>query len=63
MARLSEFVSVKQAAEEKGVPPDTVRRRIARGSLPATRVGEVLLIRRRDLEAWEVQRKKSGDHN
>jgi excisionase family DNA binding protein len=58
MTRLSDVVTVAQAAALKGVPPDTVRRRIKRQKLPAIRMGREWLIKKKDLEAWTVQRRK-----
>lgn len=47
-----ESVSIAQAAEREGVHPDTIRRRIADGTLPAYRVGPKLIrIRVADLDA------------
>ena len=60
MSRLSELLTVKEAAAIKDVPEDTIRRRIARGRLPAIKKGDIWLIRRRDLDAWEVRR-RHGD--
>lgn len=60
MSRLSEIVTVKEAAAIKGVSEDTVRRRLQRGALPAIKKADVWLIRRKDLEAWSVQRKEKG---
>lgn len=36
-------LSIAQAAERAGVSPDTIRRRIADGTLPAYRVGPKLI--------------------
>ena len=47
------FVDVKQVAEMKGVTPDTVRRWIRQGKLPATLWGSTYMIRRTDLDKVE----------
>ena len=49
---MTERISLQVAAEILGVSVDTVRRRIADGSLPAERIGPRLLrVRRADVEA------------
>jgi excisionase family DNA binding protein len=58
MARLSELVTVKEAAALKGVLEGTVRRRIERGRLKAEKKGDIWLIRRKDLDTWQVQWKR-----
>lgn len=58
MRRLYDVLTVKEAAELKGVSEEAVRKRIGRGVLPAERVGGRYLIRRRDLDAWTVQQKE-----
>lgn len=46
-----EHVSVAEAADLLGVHPATIKRWIAKGKLPAERVGNLMwLIRRSDLE-------------
>jgi len=55
MTRLSEVVTVEEAAVIKGVLPGTVRKRIQRKHLDAVKKGGVWLIRRRDLDAWQVR--------
>lgn len=45
---MSEYLTVKQAAEQLGVCSRTVRRRVADGSLPAVRVGPHLVRVRAD---------------
>ena len=59
MSRLSDLLTVSEAAELKGVLPRTVRRRIERGRLPAVKKGTLWLIRRKDLDEWNV-RKRGG---
>lgn len=45
------WISVRQAADYCGVTPVTIRRWIAAGRLPATRVGpKILKVRLTDLE-------------
>lgn len=49
---MTERISLQDAADILGVSVDTVRRRIADGSLPAERVGARLIrVRRTDVEA------------
>lgn len=45
------YLSPKQAAEKSGLSVETIRRRIADGTLPASRVGRLIRIRAEDLEA------------
>lgn len=47
---LDGFVSVAEAARMRGVSPETIRRRIRRGALPAVREGGAWLISPVDLE-------------
>jgi len=48
----TERISLQEAAIELGVSVDTIRRRIADGSLPAVRTGPRLLrVSRADVEA------------
>jgi len=56
MRRPDDYVTVKEAAEIKGVLEGTVRRRIQRERLPATKKGDIYLIRRKDLEGWKVRK-------
>lgn len=44
-------VSIKVAAETLGVHPDTIRRRIYAGDLPAVKIGGQIRIRVSDLDA------------
>ena len=44
--------TVKQAASQAQVSPRTIRRLIARGELPAVRIGRSVRIQPRDLEAF-----------
>ncbi len=48
MSADSERISLQDAAKILGVSVDTVRRRVADGSLPAERIGTRLLRVRRD---------------
>lgn len=52
MRCMSEFVTLREAAELKGVHYQTVRRAIARGDLDATRVGRAVLVRPEALAQW-----------
>lgn len=60
MTRLAELVTVKEAAQIKGVLEGTVRRRIERGKLPAGKKGDIWLIKRKDLEQWKVRAPRSA---
>ena len=46
------LISVKEAAAECGRNPETVRRWIWNGRLPAEKLGNQLFIRRRDLTSF-----------
>jgi excisionase family DNA binding protein len=46
------YLSVKQVAEALGVGPPRVRTLIARGQLPATKVGRDWFIRAEDFAAY-----------
>nr|WP_075051931.1 helix-turn-helix domain-containing protein [Gordonia malaquae] len=47
------YLSIRAAAEKSGFSEKTVRRRIADGSIPATRIGpRSIRIREDDLAAW-----------
>lgn len=51
----SDRISLREAARVLGVSVDTIRRRIADGSLPAERIGKHLIrVRRNDVEALAV---------
>lgn len=45
-------LSIKEAAKLLGIHPNTLRRRIADGSIPARRLGNRVLIPVSALEAW-----------
>lgn len=66
MSRLSDMVTVSEAAVIKGVLEGTVRRRIERGRLKAIKKGGtekgggVWLIRRQDLDSWIVRKRGDG---
>jgi excisionase family DNA binding protein len=51
-----EWLSVKAAAELKGVSKEAVMKRIRSGVLPAQWAGSVYIIRRGDLESWKPRR-------
>lgn len=44
--------SIREVAERIGVHENTIRREIAKGSLPSLRIGDRLLVRPKDVEAW-----------
>jgi excisionase family DNA binding protein len=52
----NELLTVAQVAELKGVPEDTVRRRIQRKVLPARKQYNIWFVKRKDAEAWIVRR-------
>ncbi len=52
---LATFLSIREAAARKKVHYQTVRRAIARGALPATKVGRAVIISVEDLERWQPQ--------
>jgi excisionase family DNA binding protein len=58
MRRLYDVLTVEEAAAEKQVTQEAVRKRIQFGRLPAEKVGGRYLIRKSDLDAWTVQRKR-----
>ncbi len=47
-----ELISVRQAAKKSGRNPETVRRWIWNGKLPAEKLGNQLFVKRRALEAF-----------
>lgn len=52
----SELLTVAEVARECKVHPVTVRRLIARGSLPAVRIGRSVRVRREDLDGYSGRR-------
>lgn len=52
-------MSTKQASEAYGVHPETLRRWIDRGLLPAVRVGNAWALEAKDVEAVLANRPKS----
>jgi len=57
MVTQDNLVSLADAAAQKGVHYQTVRRAITRGDLKATKVGGGVVIAVMDLDAWEPQYK------
>ena len=53
-----EFLTVKEVAEAKGVPTNTIYRAISRGTLAATEKYGATVIRRADAEAYTPQRRQ-----
>jgi len=53
MPEQDSFVSLAEAAALKGVHYQTVRRAIARGDLPALKVGRGVIIAATDVAAWQ----------
>lgn len=60
MEKPTDWLTVAEAARLKGVSEDAVRKRITRKKLEATKKYNAVLIRRKDLEAWQVQHKKQS---
>lgn len=52
--RIHDLLSIKQAAEYKGVSTRAVYQRINRGDLPVVEADKVLMVYRRDLDEWQV---------
>src|SRR3954454_19782293 len=50
---LEEVITAQVAAREKGVHPVSIYRAIKEGRLKGSRSGHTILIRRRDLAAWQ----------
>lgn len=64
MKKANGLLSVKEAAEAKGISINGVYLAISSGRLKAYRTKQPILIRRRDLDAWEVvghRPKKTND--
>jgi excisionase family DNA binding protein len=57
MRRGPDFLTVKEAAALVGVSKSTIKSRIDRERLPATKRGGIYFIERRDLESWTDKRK------
>ena len=55
-----EYLSVKEAAIRLGVHPDTIRRAINSGRLPAYTVASRVRIRASDLDEWIAPRKPAA---
>ena len=58
MRRGPDFLTVAEAAAVAGVSKSTIKSRIDRKRLPATKRGGIYFIERRDLETWTDKRKK-----
>lgn len=58
MEKPTDLLTVAEVARLKDVSEDAVRKRINRKKLPAIKKFNAVLIRRRDLDGWEVQRKR-----
>jgi excisionase family DNA binding protein len=52
MTKISEYLTVTQAADSRGISRQAVLGSISRGTLKATKVGNQWLIRRKDLEQF-----------
>lgn len=55
----SDLLSVQKAAEILGLSGDQVRIYCRSGSLPATRIGQIWVIKRADLDAFTAQPRRS----
>lgn len=47
-----QYLSVREIADQLGVHPASIRRLIDKGTLPAYRVGNLLRVRRADLDDY-----------
>ena len=60
LAALPRLLTLQQAAEELGLKVWTLRRAIWDGDLAQMRIGRVIRIDRKDLEAWLERQKVRG---
>lgn len=60
LAALPRLLTLKQAAEELGLPVGTLRRAIWDGKLAQVRIGRSIRVDRQDLEAWLTCSKTRG---
>ncbi len=60
LATLPRLLTLKQAAEELGLPVWTLRTAIWNCELPQVRIGKSIRIDRNDLEAWLARLKVRG---
>lgn len=60
LAALPRLLTLKQAAEELGLPVWTLRRAIWDGELAQMRIGRGIRVDRDDLEAWLARQKVRG---
>jgi Helix-turn-helix domain len=58
---LEEVITARVAAREKGVHPVSIYRAIKEGRLKGSRSGHTILIRRRDLAAWQPVGHRPGN--
>lgn len=61
MRRLYDVLTVKEAAELKGTSVEAARKWCQRNLQASDKVGGVWLIKKKDLDRWNVQRKRRGD--
>lgn len=57
MIKVKEFLSPEEVAEKLGLHPNTVRRYLRRGVIPAVKFDRIYRIEIKDLEAF-IQKKK-----
>jgi len=57
IVKVKEFLSPEEVAGKLGIHPNTVRRYLRRGEIPAIKLDRIYRIRIRDLEAF-IQKKK-----
>lgn len=53
-------MTLKQAAEQLGITPDSLRQAIARGSLKATKRGRDWWVTEKQLRAWKGERREGA---
>jgi excisionase family DNA binding protein len=60
LRQLPRLLTLQEAAEELGLKVWTLRRAMWDGELATVRIGRVIRLDRRDLEAWLERRKVRG---
>ena len=51
---LSGYMTISQAAKYKGCTGQGIRMRIRRGTMPYLRLGNTMLVRKAELDAWDL---------
>lgn len=54
MEDLNGWMTISQAARYKGCTGKAIRMRILRGTMPHRRLGNTMLVRKTDLDAWQL---------